>query len=207
LDDCIELNQMNLVPVIPQNWADPVAISVNWTISFTDDATGVNRAFFRNVSYTPPPSDGFGLWNAVQNITIAPAQNPLYLDVPANSTIEFIINNFDGGEHPIHLHGHNFAVLGGGLGVYDGTQQSQLKTINPPRRDVIGVPASGWVVIRFKADNPGVWPFHCHIDWHFQAGLAATIIERPKDLVGKPLPQDLVNLCKKHPPKPHPNPN
>lgn len=22
----------------------------------------------------------------------------------------------------------------------------------------------GWAMLRFKADNPGVWPLHCHIE-------------------------------------------
>jgi FtsP/CotA-like multicopper oxidase with cupredoxin domain len=26
--------------------------------------------------------------------------------------------------------------------------------------------AAGWVALRFVTDNPGVWPFHCHIAWH-----------------------------------------
>ena len=37
----------------------------------------------------------------------------------------------------------------------------------------------GHTVIRFVADNPGVWFIHCHIDWHSIAGLAATIVEAP----------------------------
>jgi hypothetical protein len=39
-------------------------------------------------------------------------------------------------------------------------------TANPVRRDTVTVPAQGWTVIRFRADNPGVWMFHCHIEWH-----------------------------------------
>ena len=33
------------------------------------------------------------------------------------------------------------------------------------------------MVVRFKADNPGVWPFHCHITWHFVMGMQVVIIE------------------------------
>eukprot|EP00775_Hariotina_reticulata_P009666 gene9666-9825_t len=29
----------------------------------------------------------------------------------------------------------------------------------------------GYAVIRFKATNPGVWPFHCHIDLHANTGM------------------------------------
>jgi iron transport multicopper oxidase len=46
------------------------------------------------------------------------------------------------------------------------------------------VPANGYVVLRFKADNPGVWFFHCHIDLHLIGGMATTIIEAPDVLQG-----------------------
>jgi hypothetical protein len=29
----------------------------------------------------------------------------------------------------------------------------------------------GWVVIQFKADNPGLWYLHCHISWHLFLGM------------------------------------
>jgi iron transport multicopper oxidase len=33
-------------------------------------------------------------------------------------------------------------------------------------RDVIAVNGNSYAVLRFKADNPGVFLFHCHIEWH-----------------------------------------
>jgi hypothetical protein len=50
------------------------------------------------------------------------------------------------------------------------------------RRDTVTVPAQSHVVIRFMADNPGVWILHCHISWHQEGGMAATLLERPDDL-------------------------
>ncbi|KAL5152303.1 Laccase-2 [Glycine soja] len=35
---------------------------------------------------------------------------------------------------------------------------------------------TGWVAIRFLADNPGVWLMHCHIDVHLSWGLRMTWI-------------------------------
>ncbi|XP_053386681.1 uncharacterized protein LOC123538503 [Mercenaria mercenaria] len=40
-----------------------------------------------------------------------------------------------------------------------------------PRKDTITVPAGGYVVIRFVADNPGLWYIHCHQEYHAQKGL------------------------------------
>ncbi|KAJ3066779.1 ferroxidase fet3 [Podochytrium sp. JEL0797] len=35
----------------------------------------------------------------------------------------------------------------------------------------------GYTVVRFVADNPGVWLMHCHIAWHMAGGLAVTFVE------------------------------
>lgn len=62
--------------------------------------------------------------------------------------------------HPIHLHGHDFLILGSGPGTYTD-QPLQLE--NPPRRDTANLPAAGWLVLGFETDNPGSWLMHCHI--------------------------------------------
>lgn len=30
--------------------------------------------------------------------------------------------------------------------------------------------------------NPGIWLFHCHLEWHVASGLSATIVEAPLDM-------------------------
>lgn len=56
----------------------------------------------------------------------------------------------------------------------------------------------GYLVYRFVADNPGVWAFHCHIDWHLGAGFFATMVEAPLELQKtETVPQDMYNVCKK----------
>ncbi|PSC72468.1 L-ascorbate oxidase-like [Micractinium conductrix] len=85
-------------------------------------------------------------------------------------------------QHPFHLHGHHFWVLGSGEGIYSpagtnaSTNASALNTLNPPRRDTATLPQAGWVVVRFVADNPGVWLFHCHLLWHEMMGHAAMFV-------------------------------
>ena len=61
--------------------------------------------------------------------------------------------------HPMHTHGHTFAIPGyGGL-----------------RRDtVISLPGSQ-LAIEFDADNPGEWMFHCHNAYHFEAGMTTNL--------------------------------
>ncbi|KAF2166071.1 multicopper oxidase [Zasmidium cellare ATCC 36951] len=86
--------------------------------------------------------------------------------------------------HPIHLHGHDFYVLGAGAGVWDGNQ-SNLKFSNPPRRDTATLPAGGYLIMGFPADNPGLWLMHCHIPWHVGQGLSMQFLERKDEIIGK----------------------
>ncbi|KAI9845232.1 MAG: hypothetical protein M1837_004987 [Sclerophora amabilis] len=80
--------------------------------------------------------------------------------------------------HPIHLHGHDFALLAQSSKPYPGRlDKVTLKTKNPPRRDVVLLPMGGYIVIAFKTDNPGVWLLHCHIAWHASSGLAFQVLE------------------------------
>lgn len=57
---------------------------------------------------------------------------------------------------------------------------------------------SAFTVFRFKATNPGVWLLHCHMEWHVEAGLTATIIEAPLELQQqqKYIPEAMANICK-----------
>lgn len=58
--------------------------------------------------------------------------------------------------HPIHLHGHSFYVVGYGAGNYD-PQAASFNLVDPPYLNTIGVPTGGWAAIRFVADNPGMF--------------------------------------------------
>ncbi|KAF2089865.1 multicopper oxidase [Saccharata proteae CBS 121410] len=86
--------------------------------------------------------------------------------------------------HPIHLHGHDFAVLAQENSTYDEVESPKNFTYaNPPRRDVAFLPSNGYLALAFKPDNPGVWLVHCHIAWHASSGLALQILERQADIL------------------------
>jgi FtsP/CotA-like multicopper oxidase with cupredoxin domain len=87
--------------------------------------------------------------------------------------------------HPIHLHGHDFWILGRGLGTFNYANNfTSLNFNNPPRRDVTFLPAGGWVVLAFPADNPGAWLMHCHIASHISAGLGVQFLESKNQIKG-----------------------
>jgi FtsP/CotA-like multicopper oxidase with cupredoxin domain len=64
--------------------------------------------------------------------------------------------NTFGLDHPIHLHGHDFFVIGQGSGTYSESS-ANLNWNNPVRRDTATLPAGGWLAIAFSSNNPGAW--------------------------------------------------
>ncbi|MFS7934554.1 putative laccase [Helianthus anomalus] len=79
--------------------------------------------------------------------------------LPFNTTVELVLQGTStlGAEnHPFHLHGYNFYVVGQGSGNFNPTTDSpKFNLIDPDERNTVGVPSGGWVAIRFRADNPG----------------------------------------------------
>ena len=142
-------------------------------------------------------------------LTVGPeyASNPLVYGVNTNpiilqkdEVVEIILNNNHYNLHPWHLHGHQFQVVqrsDPNTGPFTG--YGNLSS-SPLRRDTIMANIQSHLVIRFKADNPGVWAFHCHIEWHVEAGFTVTLIEAPDQLQGKyHIPADHVSACEKYP--------
>jgi hypothetical protein len=85
--------------------------------------------------------------------------------------------------HPIHLHGHDFYVLGAGNGPYAG---EPLQTQNPPRREVALLNGAGWLMLAWQSDNPGSWLMHCHIGWHTLEGFALQFLELEDEILTTP---------------------
>ncbi|KAF1982892.1 multicopper oxidase [Aulographum hederae CBS 113979] len=115
---------------------------------------------------------------AADPVTYGPGIVPFI--VQYNDVIQINLTNPQPFPHPMHLHGHSFQVVARGPGLWDGGDADFPPV--PMKRDVASVPAGGFVVLRFRADNPGVWLFHCHIEWHLASGMAVTFVEAPGEL-------------------------
>ncbi|PKA63172.1 Laccase-3 [Apostasia shenzhenica] len=96
------------------------------------------------------------------------------------SVVELVLQGtsiFAAENHPIHLHGYDFYILAEGFGNFNpATDRAKFNLVDPPLRNTVGVPVRGWAVIRFVADNPGVWLLHCHFDVHITWGLAMAFL-------------------------------
>lgn len=68
---------------------------------------------------------------------------------------------------------------------------------NPPRKDTLIIPGDRYAVIRIKADNPGLWLFHCHIELHATNGMTMILNEYfsrlPKTPINFPICRDFKN--------------
>ena len=63
--------------------------------------------------------------------------------------------------HPMHLHGHTFALRGSGV-----------------RKDTMIVRPMQTLEVDLDADNPGQWAVHCHNIYHAESGMMTTLSYR-----------------------------
>ncbi|RFU35069.1 hypothetical protein B7463_g1293, partial [Scytalidium lignicola] len=76
------------------------------------------------------------------------------------------------------------------------TNSTIINPTNPQRRDVQIMPGAGYLVLQITADNPGVWPLHCHIAWHVSGGLYISVMERPDDIAKLQIPSIMAQTCR-----------
>ncbi|XP_047306624.1 laccase-15-like [Impatiens glandulifera] len=115
-----------------------------------------------------------------------------------NENVEMVFQGtslLGGLDHPMHIHGYNFYAVGGGLGNFDKNKDPmKYNLVDPPLRNTVCVPINGWIAIRFKANNPGVWFIHCHLERHLTWGMNTVLIvkdgKRPEEKMLPP-PRDM----------------
>ncbi|KAG9005058.1 ferroxidase fet3 [Tulasnella sp. 427] len=194
------VDDVNFAPLTPETVKVP-DVSIPLNVFFDTYDNGVNRASFENITYNGPLVPTIlSAMTLGSNAANPKAYGPSASVLSYGETVELLVVNWDAGNHPFHLHGHKFALV---WKSYDVT--SDDPSINPPLtenlpnpmwRDTIHIPSGGAVRIRFVANNPGAWFFHCHIDWHLTAGLAWAFIEAP-DYMQKwlTIPDEVTQQC------------
>ncbi|WP_168122440.1 copper oxidase [Paenibacillus sp. HB172176] len=80
------------------------------------------------------------------------------LPVKRGELVRIRIGNIGMSAHPMHLHGHQFVVIAS-----DG---NAIPLPGRETRNTLAVPSGVTHDIAFLANNPGVWPFHCHMPHH-----------------------------------------
>lgn len=214
--DSTKLNpfdDFSLVPVDGMELLPEPDHQINTTVYMRNLMTGYNYAMLDDISYTSPKVPAlYSVLSAGDLATNAEIYGDFTHSVVLehNQVVEIVLNNADSGSHPFHLHGHNFQVIDrfppygptffdyadGDPVPYDPSNHTAFPKV-PARRDTFVLPPNGYFVMRFVADNPGVWIFHCHIDWHLSSGLAMLLIEAPKQIQERiTIPDDHYDACK-----------
>ncbi|KAL5560061.1 hypothetical protein UlMin_036272 [Ulmus minor] len=162
-----------------------LAASMN-NVSFDIPDTDVLQAYYRNLTgiYTTDfpsrPPYIFDFSGDVGNNTLHPDQGTKVKVIEWGAEVEMVFQGTNillAENHPMHLHGFSFYNVGNGFGNFDNESSPNTYNLDdPPEVNTIGVPKTGWVAVRFKADNPGVWFMHCHLERHASWGMDAVII-------------------------------
>ncbi len=85
------------------------------------------------------------------------------LEVSEGDIVEINLRNNShmSATHPFHLHGHKFEIV-----AVDGEKVDKNLVM-----DTVDVRPNSEVTIRLRADNPGIWAFHCHNLNHVALGM------------------------------------
>ncbi|KAK4164825.1 putative iron transport multicopper oxidase FET3 [Cladorrhinum sp. PSN259] len=183
---------------------DGAAAYANYTklikldFKFCTDVNGYPRACFNNVTYigqkVPTLYSAATTGENNTNPVVYGQVNPFVVEY--GEVVQIVVNNQDEATHPFHLHGHHFQVLDRPKsGTGDWPERDTNYASTPPKRDTVTIMGKSYAVLRFQATNPGVWLFHCHIEWHVEMGLTATIIEAPERLRNFTFPADHLAAC------------
>jgi iron transport multicopper oxidase len=127
---------------------------------------GANYAFFNNITYHRPTVPTLYSVMSSGELSTNPTVYGSYthsLVLAKDEVVQIVINNLDPGRHPFHLHGHNFQSLyrareESGTFADANITEADFPKI-PMRRDTLVVFPNGNIVLRFKADNPGMFFF------------------------------------------------
>jgi laccase len=123
------------------------------------DAFYNNQPDVYSEDFPDKPATMFDFMNASSITNVFTEKGTKVKKVKYNSTVQMVLQNtavIGSENHPLHLHGFNFFVLAQGLGNFN--ESSAVKSynlVNPQVRNTVAVPAGGWAVIRFVANNPG----------------------------------------------------
>ncbi|UER54292.1 multicopper oxidase family protein [Kineosporiaceae bacterium SCSIO 59966] len=83
------------------------------------------------------------------------------LELASDERVRLVLRNSTMMFHPMHLHGHTFALVGRqGPGI---------------RKDTVNVLPMETLAVDLQADNPGQWAVHCHNIYHAELGMMTVL--------------------------------
>jgi len=75
-----------------------------------------------------------------------------------NEVVEIVFQGTDvldaSEDHPMHLHGYTFYVIGSGHGNFDNvTDPKGYNLVDLPKMNIVSAPKKGWAALRFESNN------------------------------------------------------
>ncbi|KAF7323750.1 Fet3 protein [Mycena kentingensis (nom. inval.)] len=181
IDEYHGVDDINLVPIVVES-APQATRTIELEVMFDTMDDGTNHAMFNSVTYNSPLTPAIlSALSLGGNATVAEAYGPQSFVLNHMEVVDIVVKNGDAGKHPFHIHGHKFQIVArsSDYTTDDPSTITMANQTNPLRRDTVQIESMGSATLRFVADNPGAWFFHCHIEWHLEVGLAIQLIEAP----------------------------
>ncbi|OWM67678.1 hypothetical protein CDL15_Pgr019179 [Punica granatum] len=162
-----------------------LAASLN-NISFDFPKVDILEAYYQKLpdifekDFPNEPPRNFNFTGDVGENVTYPTVGTKVRVIDFNETVDIVYQGTNVGaaeNHPMHVHGYSFYVVGFGQGNFDN--KADPKNYNLTHAQLVntfGVPKSVWQAIRFVADNPGVWFIHCHLERHSSWGMDTVLI-------------------------------
>lgn len=158
----------------PPNGTTRLRASVN-NISFVTPQIDILRAYYYNLSTYgsiygvefpdgPPFEFNYTGDNLSSELLIPQLRTEVNV-LEYDSEVEIVFQStrlLAGSDHPMHLHGYSFYVVGSGFGNYNAST-AEYNLVDPPLVNTITIPRNGWSAIRFKANNPGKFNIYIYI--------------------------------------------
>lgn len=156
-----ELDDMELVPFDEMDILPEPDHIVTFEVVMDNLGDGANYAFFNNITYRAPKVPT--LYTVLSGGELA-TNEQIYgtytntFVLHKDEIVQIVLNNLDDGRHPFHLHGHQFQVLHRSEEDDGEFEEAEVEfPAVPMRRDTMVVEGNGNMVLRFKADNPGMF--------------------------------------------------
>ncbi|KAH8648702.1 multicopper oxidase [Xylariales sp. PMI_506] len=173
----------NLVPYVTMTVGDSTSVETSEDAGITINSANLFKWTFNSTSLLTDwanPTLAKVLSGNTTTTSFDTGESVIELS-EANTWVYVVVETELAVTHPIHLHGHDVFVLAQ-AGSATWNSSVDLNLDNPPRRDVVMLPASGYVVLAWQTDNPGIWLMHCHIGWHQSMGLGVQFLERADEI-------------------------
>jgi len=165
-------------------------IVYNVSFNLKDGGQGINWNFNDNLYRDPTvpmyKSKGrYGLHEEKSHMTT-------YYNIPLGEVVDLYIYIPERDIHSFHLHGYKFWIVEAGwTGLGEGSKRHDpsdtfngslpfqvpigTNYVDPPYVDTFATTEYSYARIRFIADSPGMWHFHCHLNFHMMQGLQTVL--------------------------------